>query len=350
MVQLTTRICGLPLLVLASLALPASATNIVFREQATLSGPIVCLGDIADISAASTAEVRDLSTTPLMPVPAPGSPEFLTPIKALDLLESRGIDTSRFAISGARIVKVGQSLQSMEPVTTETVPQLSPGDLEAAVIDAITTHLTKVTGHGDWEVGLTLRPAELRNLAALGRTLVARAGKTPWTGMQKFEIVGSARREPVLITVNVSRLRDVVVATRRIERGSLVGAADVEIRQQGGNVPTTAIQALAQVIGKEAVQAIDANSTLQQSQLRSPLQVQRGETVKVFARTGGITVSTFAIVQQNGALGDLVQVQTLDKKDRFAARVSGWKQLEVLPTGASTADYSAVNPSGTRNR
>lgn len=349
MVHLTTRICGLPLLVLASLALPAAGTNIVFREHATLSGAIVCLGDVADISAASEAEVRDLATTPLMPAPAPGSPEFLTAIKALDLLESRGIDTSRFAISGARIVKVGQSLQTTEPVAAAPVQQPSPSDVEAAVIDAITTHLTNVTGHRDWEVGLTLRAAELRSLASLGSTFVARAGKTPWTGMQKFEIVGGARREPVLITVNVSRLRDVVVATRRIERGSLVGAADVEIRQQGGHVPVTAVQSLAQAIGKEAMQPIDANATLQQSQLRSPLQVQRGETVKVFARTGGITVSTFAIVQQNGALGDLVQVQTLDKNDRFAARVSGWKQLEVLPTGASTDDYSTVNPLGPQN-
>jgi flagella basal body P-ring formation protein FlgA len=75
------------------------------------------------------------------------------------------------------------------------------------------------------------------------------------------------------------------------------------------------------------------------------MQVKRGETVKVVARTAGITVSTFAVVQQDGSLGDLVQVQTLDKKDRFAARVSGWKELEVSATGATTGDFATLNRS-----
>jgi flagella basal body P-ring formation protein FlgA len=116
------------------------------------------------------------------------------------------------------------------------------------------------------------------------------------------------------------------------------------------NVPTTAIHSLELVIGKEATRGIEADTVLQGSQTRSPMLVQRGETVKVSARTGGITVSTFAIVQQNGALGDLVQVQTLDKKQRFAARVAGWKQLEVLPTGVTTADYAALKNSETQKR
>ena len=168
--------------------------------------------------------------------------------------------------------------------------------------------------------------------------------------MQKFQIAGIDDAKPVLVLAKIDRLQNVVVAVRRIDRGNLIGAADVEVRLEAANVPTTAATNVDTVIGKEAVRAIDANAILQESQLRNPLQVQRGETVKVFARTGGITVSTFAIVQQNGAIGDLVQVQTLDKKDRFAARVSGWKQLEVLPTGATTADYAAANQPETQKR
>jgi flagella basal body P-ring formation protein FlgA len=163
----------------------------------------------------------------------------------------------------------------------------------------------------------------LRDLAKLGTEIEARAGRMPWTGAQRFQLA----------------------TLRKIEQGNLIGAGDVEVRLQGGNVPTTALNSLDQVIGKEALRALDLDTIVQGSQVRAPLQVKRGETVKVVARTAGITVSTFAVVQQDGSLGDLVQVQTLDKKDRFAARVSGWKELEVSPTGATTDDFATLNRS-----
>ena len=168
--------------------------------------------------------------------------------------------------------------------------------------------------------------------------------------MQRFQLTAEGAEVSVPLLVRVDRLRYVVAALRKIEQGNLIGAADVEIRLQGGKIPTDVTTSLDQVVGKEALRAIDANAVLQGTHLRSPLQVQRGETVKVFARTAGITVSTYAVVQQDGSLGDLVQAQTLDKKDRFAARVSGWKQLEVLPTGSSATDLAMLNQGQTQQR
>lgn len=345
------RISGLlTLLLVVSATLPAGAAKIVLREQATHSGSVVLLGDIAEITGETVAETHNLATTPLMAAPAAGTQEFLHVSKVLELLESRGVDTSSLTFAGSRTVEVGETMQVANPIVVESVRPLAPAEAEQAVTDAILLHLANVSGHRNWQVEVSLPAAGLQDLSKLGTDVVASAGKSPWTGAQKFQIAGIDDAKSVMIVAKVTRLRNVVVATRRIEQGSLVGAADVELRLEGHNVPTTAAQSLGSVVGREAVRSIDANTVIQESQTRSPLQVQRGETVKVFARTGGITVSTFAIVQQNGALGDLVQVQTLDKKDRFAARVSGWKQLEVLPTGATTADYAALNKPETHER
>jgi flagella basal body P-ring formation protein FlgA len=337
------------ILSLAAAALPVRGASIVMRGHATPSGSVVFLGDIADIASATDEEMHNLATTPLMAAPAVGTQEFLHFAKVLELLEGRGIDVSELSFAGARTVEIGKSIPVQMPVAVEPVRHLSPAECEQVVTDAIIKHLVDATGHSDWQLDLNLNAAELRELAKLGPELTASAGKSPWTGAQKFHISGANTENPVFVLAKVARLRSVVVATRRIESGMLIGATDVELRLEP-NVPTTAVHSLDLVIGKEAVRAIEADTILQGSFTRSPLQVQRGETVKVFARTGGITVSTFAIVQQNGALGDLVQVQTLDKKDRFAARVSGWKQLEVLPTGVTTAEYEALNRPGTQTR
>ena len=321
----------------------ACGATVALRKQAVPTGSIIFLGDIADISAATEAQVQALATTPLMAAPAPDTQDFLHASKVLELLESRGIDITDISFAGARAVEIGKAPQSVNPLVAEAKHDLGAADIEQAVVDAITTHLAQVTGHHDWQVELNVHPRDLQDFGKLGRELVASAGRSPWTGTQRFQLRGADDGKTMAVLAKVDRLRQVVVATRRIERGNLVGAADVEIRLEGGSVPTTAARAIETIIGKEAQRTIDANSIVQESHLRSPLHVQRGEIVKVNAQTGGIKVSTFAVVQQNGALGDLVQVQTLDKRERFAARVSGWKQLEVLPTGASVSDYATFN-------
>ena len=331
-------------------AMQLHAASLVLRERSNHSGAIVYLGDVADISAGTDAEVQNLVTTPLLAAPATGTLQFLPATQLRDLLASRGIDVSQLSITGAKTVEIGKAAENNNLLAIEPVRQLTSDECEAAVVDAIKQHLTATTGHADWQVDLDLKDSDLRELAKLGTEIEARAGRMPWTGTQRFQLaaVGSADSVPVL--ARVDRLRYVIVTLRKIEQGNLIGAGDVEVRLQGGNVPTTALNSLDQVIGKEALRGLDLDTIVQGSQVRAPLQVKRGETVKVVARTAGITVSTFAVVQQDGSLGDLVQVQTLDKKDRFAARVSGWKELEVSATGATTGDFATLNRSTTLKR
>ena len=87
----------------------ASGADLVLREHATLEGPIVRLGDVADVSTGSMSVLKELTFTPLVPAPAPGSPRYLQRSEILDLLASRGIDTQALRISGAAVVEIGKS-------------------------------------------------------------------------------------------------------------------------------------------------------------------------------------------------------------------------------------------------
>jgi flagella basal body P-ring formation protein FlgA len=336
--------------VLAGFDLPAQGANLLLRSRATHQGAVIYLGDVADISAANESELEDLRTTPLLAAPAPGTQQFLNAVKLRDMLSSRGIDVSTLSINGAKTIEIGEAPAHVDLPQAEPLPVLSPMESRQAVLKALEQYLTDSTGHEDWEVHVDLDAAQLRELTKLGSKLIASAQRTPGAGAQKFQITAEGAKAVVLIYVRVERMRHVVVAVRKIEAGSLIGAADVEMRRQGGNVASGSATSIDQVIGKESLRGISADTVLQANQLRSPLQVQRGETVKVFARTAGITVSTYAVVQQDGSLGDLVQAQTLDKKDRFAARVSGWKQLEVSPMGATAADFASLNKNQTEQR
>ena len=97
-----------------------------------------------------------------------------------------------------------------------------------------------------------------------------------------------------------------------------------------------------EVVGKEATQTLRAGSAILSTQVRSPLLVRRGERVSVRARAAGVVVRTYATAQQDGSLSDLIQVQALTGKERYAARVSGTRELEVFAAGAAAEEISAA--------
>jgi flagella basal body P-ring formation protein FlgA len=329
---------------------PALGANILLRERSTHTGSIVYLGDVADISTGTEAEMHELATTPLMAAPAKGTQQFLHATQVRDLLVSRGIEITELSIAGAKTVEIGKAAVVRDLVAVEPVSNATSEEIEEAVIEAIREHLTSSTGHSEWTITVDLNAGKLTDLRKLGTELEASAGRNPWTGPQRFQLAPLGSTKGIAVEARVERQQYVVITTRKIDAGNLIGVADVEVRLQEGKIPTSALGSLEQAIGKEALRSIEPDAVLQSSQVRAPLQVQRGETVKVMARAGGIVVSTFATVQQDGALGDLVQVQSLDKKNRFAARVSGWKELEVLPTGASAGDYTTASRSTSKTR
>lgn len=317
----------------------ALAASVALRAKSNHQGTMILLGDIADISAASTTELNDLVTTALMPAPAPGASRYLRRAEIRDLLAARGIDLGAISLSGADIVEIGKP---SPPVETEAESRPTPEQIEASLHASIKHYLSRQTGHAQWKVETPPDSAAFLRIAKLGVELTASGGRKPWIGKQYFKIAGADSDQEITVVATVTKIQPVVTALRAIQRGELVRATDVEITQHEGNLSSAAVSSLADAIGMEAQRSIQAGTILLQSHLTAPLLVERGETVTVFARTAGITVRTFAVARENGARGDLVQIETLDGEERFAARVSGRRQLEVLAAGATPEDFASL--------
>lgn len=255
-----------------------AAAELVLREEVALSGTVVRLGDIAEISASESETLRQLSTTPLMPVPSPGSSHFLRRSHLRDLLASRGVDVLQLTFLGPSVVEISNHQKASVKVA---------------------------------------------------------------------EVPKNQKAQPKKAQLPIQKI---IVALRNIERGELIRAADVEIRQQPGTQNRNAVNSLDQVVGMEARNTVREGSLIYKNQVRAPLQVKRGETVSIFASTGGISVKTFAIARQDGALGDLIQVQTLDKKEQFTAHVSGRRELEVYVPGKDVSEVATLERRSARRR
>jgi flagella basal body P-ring formation protein FlgA len=321
-------------------AAAASAADVTLREKAAPRGPIVTLGDLAEVRAEVDSTAKVLADTPLMAAPAPGSRQHLRAAQVRDLLSASGVNVRELRFAGAQAVTLltpEAGLPAADSASTATEPSgLRPSDQLA---DEIVRYLRQQSGYDLWDVRVAV-DHRVPALPAAARVIVT-GGKAPWTGRQRFTVSWEANAQGVAVSADVARVQMVAVALRQIERGDLVRMTDVELRPQAGNLPLQAAASTDAVVGKEAVQTIRNGSVVLTSQVRAPFVVARGERVAVRARAAGVTVRTYAVAEQDGAMGDLVMVRSVDsKKDRYPARVTGVRELEVFAGGASAADVA----------
>src|SRR5690606_33874491 len=121
----------------ATLGPGACGATIALRKQASPAGSVIFLGDIADISAETDAEVQALATTPLMAAPAPGRQEFLHAAKVWELIESRGVDVTYLTLVGAREVEIGAVAGVVNRPSVAAAAPIASDDVEQAVVNAL---------------------------------------------------------------------------------------------------------------------------------------------------------------------------------------------------------------------
>lgn len=352
------------LLVVCYCASSSLATDVKLRERVIPKTSVVRLGDVAEITSADRQEARQLAAVPLMPAPAPSTQQFLRGREVADMLEANGIELKNIRFHGAeQVAIVGRS--TVQPAAFAEAPTSGgePVNRHAAVLaggrasvggqqisvdqaQEINSQLCQIVGEyvkskttkaDTSRIVCNLNERQIALLAGAIDTPQCSGGSEPWTGQQKFLVSFKTAkgREQFLVFTDVAQLVvPVVVAVRPVARGSVVTAADVEIRQLDlsakGTSQRVAFDNTEAVIGKEARQALQAGNVVFADQIQSPVLVKRGEVITVGAQSGGIRVRTSAKALQEGSQGELIQVESLDAKQRYDARVVGFREATVF--------------------
>jgi flagella basal body P-ring formation protein FlgA len=367
-----TLIVVLAVMMVGSSATASPATVIALRPQATPESTIVRLGDVAEVRAENEREVERLSALPLMPAPASGTRRYLRMREVQDLLAAHGEVMSRLNFRGETVIEVVSPAAVSQPAnddepgvherrqaawqgTTAATDTREERQRPSVSYDAsrdelrriIVEHLTRQAGQvGPWQVELSVMNRYLEMLPSATSPPQCEGGQPPWTGRQRFVISFPTAREKVnfSLSAEVTRPQSVVVAARPIERGAVVTAAHVELQERdslpsaaGRRVPAGSVESL---LGKEAARTIQAGQVLFDDDVQAPLLVKRGEDMTVYARSGGIQVRTIARARQDGARGELVQVESLDTRERYDAVVVGLREAVVF--GGSSAPAANV--------
>jgi flagella basal body P-ring formation protein FlgA len=218
--------------------------------------------------------------------------------------------------------------------------------LDEAQANALKTIVTRVVGEyaksksGNKVLGRIECNVPERQLSQMAMAITApicSGGSAPWTGRQSFVLSFDTLSGPVKVQVAADIAEPpypAIVAIRPVARGSVITAADVELRMVEPSAKTTGnrviIDNIEKIMGFEARQVLQAGEIVFADQVRSPLLIKRGELITVASHGGGIRVRTSARAIQDGANGDLIQVESLESKDRYDARVVGVRQATIF--------------------
>ncbi|MGY8770179.1 MAG: flagellar basal body P-ring formation chaperone FlgA [Pirellulales bacterium] len=238
--------------ILFSISATVNATEIVLRQQATISHSIVRLGDIADLNSPSLRWTEEMKQVDLLPAPAHGEGSYLTVNEVRSMLSARGVDTKRLRFSGASRVKIFHSREFTIPTRSgfarpvnylETMPR-SPRDPQPKHMAVFPVRPIR-RGEIIMAQDLTLRPLNVvQNPSDYLTSIAEVAGKEASRSLSSGRpVLNQSPREPIQIQRNqpvtvYARIGSLVVRRESIaleegSQGEVIKVQTVGLQNQG---------------------------------------------------------------------------------------------------------------------
>lgn len=142
--------------------------------------------------------------------------------------------------------------------------------------------------------------------------------------------VGKDTRQ-VPVHLEVTSLPRAIAAVGTIRRGQIISESDLKVVAVSEKDERNAeINDIKLVVGQEAKRTITQGRFIQQSDIGPPILVRRGDLIEIVVAGGAVVVRTSGKAISDGAEGQLVQVETLEKRKRLLARVIASGQVEIV--------------------
>ncbi|MFQ5828068.1 MAG: flagellar basal body P-ring formation chaperone FlgA, partial [Candidatus Methylomirabilia bacterium] len=125
-------------------------------------------------------------------------------------------------------------------------------------------------------------------------------------------------------SLQLERLRAVVVANRPLARKSVIRPSDVRIlRRAGSRVPHDALTDLGQAVGKEVVREVRAGDVLAARAVKVPIVVRRRSPVLLYLDGPGFRITARGIAMEDGGIGQMIRVINQSSQKVLYGRIEG---------------------------
>lgn len=299
----------------------AAAETVNVNAEATVTGPYVTLGEVAEISGGNPDRVRMLRELRLGSAPQPGQRMVLT-------AETLGM---RLAGTGADF---GGVIWQVPPnLTIITAGQNISGDRLVAEAAAIIRQRLGTAGENDVTVTALGTPQDV--VAPLGQAafkveLPQGIRLNVPTIAQVAVSLDGRQFTTVAVKFGIKAYQNVVVAARNIGAAEVITADSLRFERLEVGRMAGYLTDAQKAIGLMARRQIAAGMPLTEAALDKPPLVKPGNTVLIVAKIGDITVTASGKVLQQGGEGEVVRVQNVSSNRILTARVVDSATVEVI--------------------
>lgn len=349
-----TLVCAF-LFVMGSSQMIEGAT-IRLKPKAEVQGTVIHLGEVAEIYDINPHHVQLLQQITLAPAPAGRRPVVINIETVRSRLKAHHVNLLAVEMSGksqVEVYKQGNIQQANFGFQNSSQRNQELRRQEIAkdrLKKAIQVHLqTQQYRVGLDEIKVLIREQDRQKLLALqphGYQIVG--GQAPWDRLQQLGVLTKDVQGNIsqfVVQMQLNPRPSVVTAKYDIPRGNVLQADDLELRpvERASGLENVSYR-VDQLVGMEVKQPIRSGSPIRPTQLQAVEAVKRGAMIKVFSQYRGIKVQMFATALKSGAIGDEIEVETLEKN-----RGRG-KRLHVKIVGVNEAERMIVPESTTLSR
>jgi flagella basal body P-ring formation protein FlgA len=134
----------------------------------------------------------------------------------------------------------------------------------------------------------------------------------------------------IYVTARAIMRSPVLVASRSLARGTVIGPGDVELRvMDTGLSPYGYFTEAAPVLAQKLKRPVAAGKPIVGTMLEQQAIVERGERVSIVARSAGLSVRMTGKALEAGGLGESVRVRNLSSKKTVEGKVAGPGLVQV---------------------
>jgi flagella basal body P-ring formation protein FlgA len=295
------------------------ALEIKVRDKVLVNGETVSLGDIAIFQPADDIRVDRLKAIEISVSPAPDTTRRIEKELVMYRVASHINRDKDITLSMPESIIVERESQvisgkSLEKIFTDYVLQNSPFDQDEIVIERINTPLSLAFPKGrlDWEI------TEKQNNNLSGNISIN----------VDFFLEGEPQRK-VVLSGKVSVIKEVIKATRNINKGELISSKDITIVSEKGKSNKSSISSIEDVIGKRATRRIQADQTLQNGMVMAPPAIEKGAQVMIRAENEKLVITASGKALEEGSVGDQIRVMNIASGKEIIATVKRHDLVQV---------------------
>lgn len=300
------------------------SVSIRFRDQSTVDGPVIRLGEIARIIAGEERIVAQLET--------------LEVAKAAGFGLTRVIDTEILFVRQLQpwAARAGETLDAERKsvkVTTRSAT-LSPEAL-AKILDAFLAGQPRRAGE-TWKWEIARAPSDIKVPAGPHDLQFSFAGARRKGKVELNLAIRADSRtlRTVPIAVNLRVEENVLVALRPIGRDEALSEANVALeRRETTQMSEVALGDPGRLLGRLAKAGIQPGRIITPRLVAMAPAVRRGQEAKVVYRNGDVNITAGAVCRQDGVPGQIITAKSLVTQRLMRVRVTEDGLLEPVPGG-----------------